>query len=90
MGSRDDVRDGFIHFSTREQVTGTLAKHFAGQGDLLLLAIDVSLLNPQDLKYEGSAGGKKYPHLYGSLCLSAVKEHYIISQNDAGEHIVDF
>ena len=90
MGSLDDARDGFIHFSTREQVMGTLAKHFAGQSDLLLLAIDVSQLNPQDLKYEGSIGGKKYPHLYGSLCPSAVKEYYIIGLSDVGEHMVDF
>lgn len=89
-GSRDDKRDGFIHFSTRDQVTGTLVKHFSGKSDLLLLAIDVSLLKSQDLKYEGSVGGKKYPHLYGTLCPSAVKEHYIISQNEAGEHMVDF
>ena len=37
-GSAVDLRDGFIHFSTAEQVEETAAKHFAGQHDLLLLA----------------------------------------------------
>ena len=30
-GSADDRRDGFIHFSTAEQVAESAAKHRAGQ-----------------------------------------------------------
>ena len=30
-GSADDLRDGFIHLSTREQLAGTIAKHFAAK-----------------------------------------------------------
>ena len=30
-GSADDARDGFIHFSTLDQVPGTQARHFAGR-----------------------------------------------------------
>ena len=36
-GSAHDRRDGFIHFSTAEQVPGTLAKYFASERDLVLL-----------------------------------------------------
>ena len=39
-GSADDHRDGFIHLSAGSQVAGTLAKYFAGQRDLVLLAVD--------------------------------------------------
>ena len=39
-GSADDSRDGFIHFSTASQLEGTARKHFIGQTDLLLIAID--------------------------------------------------
>ena len=39
-GSADDARDGFIHLSAGHQVAGTLAKYFAGQRDLVLLAVD--------------------------------------------------
>ena len=34
-GAPIDVTDGYIHFSTAEQWRETLAKHFAGQHDLL-------------------------------------------------------
>ncbi|MGH6789492.1 MAG: DUF952 domain-containing protein, partial [Pseudolabrys sp.] len=43
-GSNDDLRDGFIHFSTAAQVAATAAKHFAGQRDLLLLHVDAARL----------------------------------------------
>jgi uncharacterized protein (DUF952 family) len=32
-GSAVDTADGYIHFSTAEQVAETAAKHFAGQSD---------------------------------------------------------
>jgi uncharacterized protein (DUF952 family) len=38
-GSPVDVRDGFIHFSTAEQVRETAARHFAGVDNLLLVAV---------------------------------------------------
>jgi uncharacterized protein (DUF952 family) len=70
-GSADDTRDGFIHFSTAGQLAGTVAKHFAKQSDLLLIAVDAARLGPQ-LKWERSRGGAPFPHLYGPLRLDAV------------------
>ena len=65
-GAAIDLADGFIHFSTREQVQETAAKHFAGQDGLLLVGVA-----PQDLGdalvYEPSRGGQMFPHLYGPL-----------------------
>ena len=69
-GSVDDVRDGFIHFSTREQVAGTLAKHFAGQQDLVIVIVDPTQLGAT-LVWEPSRGGALFPHLYGVLPVSA-------------------
>ncbi len=43
-GSADDLRDGFIHFSTAAQLAGTARKHFTGVSDLVLLAVDVAAL----------------------------------------------
>lgn len=65
-GSPDDVRDGFIHFSTAEQVPATLAKHFAGQSGLFLIAVGADALG-EALKWEPSRGGDLFPHLYGDL-----------------------
>ena len=39
-GAPIDLADGYIHFSTAEQVRETAAKHFAGQRDLVLVAVD--------------------------------------------------
>jgi hypothetical protein len=39
-GAPVDLADGFIHFSSAEQVRETAAKHFAGQNDLLIVAFD--------------------------------------------------
>ena len=70
-GAPIDLADGYIHFSTAEQVRETAAKHFAGQAGLLLAAIDADRLGPH-LKYEPSRGGALFPHLYASLDLKAV------------------
>lgn len=66
LGSRDDVRDGFIHLSAAHQLGGTLGKYFRDQKDLLLVAFRSADLGP-DLKYESSRGGDLFPHLYGPL-----------------------
>ncbi len=70
-GSAHDARDGFIHFSTAAQVAETAAKHFAGQDDLLLVAVDGAALGGA-LKWEVSRGAALFPHLYGALALDAV------------------
>ncbi|MGQ3212299.1 DUF952 domain-containing protein [Shinella sp.] len=70
-GAAIDLTDGFIHFSTAPQAKETAARHFAGQNDLLLVAVDGESLG-EKLVYETSRGGDLFPHLYGALPLSAV------------------
>ena len=70
-GAPIDIQDGFIHFSTADQVGETAAKHFAGQTDLLLIAVAADVLGTR-LRYEPSRGGQLFPHLYGPLPLAAV------------------
>ncbi len=74
-GSSDDMRDGFIHFSTAAQLPGTLAKFFDGQSDLMLLAIRTADLGDQ-LRWEASTGGTLYPHLYADLAVAAVDREW--------------
>lgn len=71
-GSADDKRDGFIHFSAQHQVAGTLAKHYAGAEDLVLLSVDAAVLG-DDLRWEVSRGGDQFPHLYRALLWSEIK-----------------
>lgn len=65
-GSPDDLRDGFVHLSTREQVEGTLDRHFRGEAGLVLLTLDRTRLLPA-LRMEPSRGGDLFPHLYRPL-----------------------
>jgi predicted NUDIX family NTP pyrophosphohydrolase/uncharacterized protein (DUF952 family) len=70
--SDDDLRDGFIHLSTGDQLAGTLAKHFVGQTGLLKLSIDPSRVPTGALVWERSRGGARFPHLYAPLEAAAV------------------
>jgi len=72
QGAPVDARDGFIHFSTAEQVAETAARHFAGARDLVLVAVDADALGGA-LRYEASRGGALFPHLYGALPLRSVR-----------------
>ena len=70
-GAPVDLKDGFIHFSTAGQVRETAARHFEGQTNLVLVALDAEKLGPA-LKYERSLGGDLFPHLYGSFEMGGV------------------
>ncbi len=65
-GSADDKRDGFIHLSTKDQLRGTLEKHFLGQTGLILIAFRTEDLGSA-LRWELSRGGQLFPHLYAAL-----------------------
>lgn len=71
-GAPVDRSDGYMHFSTAEQVRETAARHFSGQADLLLVAVDAAALG-QALTWEPSRGGALFPHLYAPLPLTAVE-----------------
>ena len=70
-GAPVDLADGYIHFSTAPQLRETAAKHFAGQDDLLLVAVDSDVLGAH-LRWEPSRGGSLFPHLYTSLALKNI------------------
>jgi len=70
-GAPVDLADGFIHFSTPSQAPETAAKHFAGEDDLMLVAVDADRL-AGDLRWEVSRGGAKFPHLYRTLRLNDI------------------
>lgn len=61
-----DLADGYLHFSTAEQLPETLRLYFAGQRDLVLLAVRSADLGAA-LKWETSRGGALFPHLFGVL-----------------------
>jgi uncharacterized protein (DUF952 family) len=70
-GAPVDLADGYIHFSTAQQVAATAEKHFGDESDLVLVAVDGTSLGPA-LKWEPSRGGALFPHLYRKLRLGEV------------------
>lgn len=64
-GAPVDLADGYIHLSTAAQLPGTLARHFAGEGGLHLLAIETATLD--GLRWGPSRGGVLFPHLHREL-----------------------
>jgi len=74
FGAPIDVADGYIHFSTGNQVSETCAKHFAGETGLEILMLDSDDLGDK-LVWEKSRGGAKFPHLYSALWLKDVIWH---------------
>ena len=85
-GAPVDARDGFIHFSTAGQVRATAVRHFAGAGDLMLVAVDADALDGA-LKWETSRGGDLFPHLYGVLPLAAVVWARPLPLGAEGRHV---
>lgn len=85
-GAPVDHADGYIHFSTAAQARETAAKHFAGQENLLLVAVEAANLG-EALKWEVSRGGALFPHLYAALPLSAVAWVRPLPLGPDGAHI---
>jgi uncharacterized protein (DUF952 family) len=87
-GAPVDLADGFIHFSTAAQVADTLAKHFAGQRELLLIAVGADQLG-DELRWEVSRGGQLFPHLYAPLRVAVVSRVGEIPVGADGRHVLE-
>jgi uncharacterized protein (DUF952 family) len=70
-GAPIDLSDGYIHLSTAAQLDETVTKHFAGQTDLHVAAVDLEAQGDA-LQWEPSRGGQLFPHIYGPLLLETV------------------
>ena len=70
-GAPIDVADGYIHFSTASQAAETAAKHFAGEDNLFLIAVDTEQAG-EALQWEVSRGDALFPHLYRKMHLDDV------------------
>jgi uncharacterized protein (DUF952 family) len=87
-GSAHDRRDGFLHFSTHAQLPETLRRHYAGQSDLLLVAVEAAALGDA-LKWEHAPKrGEDFPHLYAPLAKSTAKAVVPLTQSANGEYLL--
>ena len=87
-GSAHDRADGFLHFSTWEQLPDTLRLYYAGQNDLMLVAVDAAALGA-DLKWEHAPSrGQDFPHLFAALPRSAVRWTEPIMKDTSGGFVL--
>jgi uncharacterized protein (DUF952 family) len=87
-GSAHDRADGFLHFSTHAQLPETLRKHYAGQRDLMLVAVEAAALG-EALKWEYAHKRQEdFPHLYTPLPKSAVIWAIPLQQAADGEFLL--
>lgn len=82
-GAPVDLADGYIHLSTCDQLTETVDRHFAGQSDLHVAAVDLDSLGGA-VKWEVSRGGVFFPHLYGPLLLETVIAYGPLERSEDG------
>lgn len=82
-GAPIDLADGYIHLSTRDQLTETVDKHFAGQSDLWVAAVDLAALG-ETVRWEESRGGALFPHIYGGMPLDVVIAYGALERDDDG------
>ncbi len=85
-GAPVDLADGYIHFSTTDQVKETAAKHFAGQRDLVLVTVDDEALG-SILQWEPSRGGALFPHLYAPLDVKDAISVVPLPLGEDGKHV---
>lgn len=82
-GAPIDLADGYIHLSTEAQLTETVDKHFAGQTDLHVVAVDLAVLGDA-VKWEPSRGGQLFPHIHADLPLNAAIAYGPLERNMDG------
>jgi len=85
-GAPVDLEDGYIHFSTAEQVRETAAKHFRNQSGLKLVTVATKPLGAS-LKWEVSRGKALFPHLYAELKTDAAVAVVELPIDENGNHV---
>tara|TARA_Y100000739_G_C20381274_1_gene361327 strand:+ start:99 stop:437 length:339 start_codon:yes stop_codon:yes gene_type:complete len=78
-GTEKDISDGFIHFSTKDQLIGTLEKYYKSEKNLILLKFPSN--NLKNLKWEES-GKLFFPHLYSKLNTKDLLEIHEVNNLD--------
>lgn len=86
--SPDDARDGYVHLSAAAQVRGTLARHFAGQAELVLLRLSIERLPAGALRWEAARNGELFPHLYAELTVELVAEVLELPLDEQQRHVL--
>ena len=81
--SKNDVRDGFIHCASAEQVTGSLTRWYSDQARVVIVEIDTDR-SAADVRWEPNAEGELWPHIYGSITPEGVAGARMAIRQESG------
>lgn len=79
-----DIGDGYMHFSTANQLPKTLELYFSSEAGVVILAVKTQQVRA-DLKWEPSRGGDLFPHLFAPLAKSSISWHETVNVNANGQ-----
>lgn len=69
-GYGSDIRDGFIHLSTQEQLYGTFTSKYIEQEKCYFKLLAVDLDTTENIRWEKAKNGLVYPHAYSGLLVN--------------------
>ena len=78
--------EGFIHFSTREQVLETAARFYAQEREMVVLAVPERRIKAKLKWGEGPEDGR-FSHLYAPLGLGDIETTDLIEQQPDGQWV---
>lgn len=90
MSTRDVPleQQGFIHCSLRHQLREVAEAIYADADDLVVLVIDSERL-ASPVRYEAAdAGSQEYPHIYGPVPTSAVRNVVAVTRDPRGRMVL--
>ena len=83
-----DLKDGFVHLSTRCQLPSTLKRFFASDASVQLLKVDYPRMSTWKIvEWEKASNGDSYAHLYGTLTGEIVTDIKVVSREEGWESI---
>jgi uncharacterized protein (DUF952 family) len=86
-GNLADLKAGFIHLSSANQLDHVVQKHYTGADDVYLVAVDADTLG-KGIRWEGATNGQVYPHLYDALNIRSVISCSPLKRDEDGTLIV--
>ncbi len=78
-GAPVDVADGYIHFSTIDQLQETADTYFSDQPTVQVIAFSANAW-ANELRWEPSRGGQLFPHLYSPLDMTLATENWMLEK----------
>ena len=76
--------EGFIHTSYPEQIVRIANTYYKGRDDLLILGINRSQTNCKVVDEHANRFNARFPHIYGTIPVSAVFEVVPLACNEDG------